>query len=108
VEEPIEDRDPRTTAMLKGVLTATAEGTLAPERFTAEARAELFPSPVKRMQADLKMVGALKSFLLVERKDNDDKTRRYRYRATFTKDTMIFTVTLNPEGKIAGMRFFPE
>ncbi len=99
-EKHISDNDPEITDKLKGILIATIEGKLDPESFTAERRARLFPERARQLQLDLKDLGPLKSFQLLNSKAGSD-IRTRRYRATFQKETLIFRVDLNPEGKIS-------
>ncbi|HXF04296.1 MAG TPA: serine hydrolase domain-containing protein [Blastocatellia bacterium] len=106
-EEPIEDKDPTTTAMSKNVLLALRNGTLDPDLFTAEARAALFPDQVKEMRELLEPAGRLRSFHLLERKD-EGRLRHYRYRASFEKESWILTLTQNVEGKIEALNLWIE
>lgn len=106
-EEPIEDKDPATTAMFKNLLLALRNGTLSPDLFTAEARTALFPDGVKQVRELLEPAGMLRSFHPVERKD-EGRVRRYRYRATFEKESWILTITQNAEGKIEALDLWIE
>lgn len=107
VEKPIEDKDPQTTMQLKGVLVALREGTLDPETFTVEARATLFPDRTKHAHEILKDLGRLRSFELLERRD-EGATSRFRYRVRFKREAWIFAIVRNADGKIAAMNVMPE
>jgi|FaiFalFF_MnMetaG_3_1042247.scaffolds.fasta_scaffold02947_1 hypothetical protein len=106
-EEPIEDKDPSTTAMFRNMLVALRSGTLSPDLFTTEARAALFPDEVKELAELLEPAGALRSFHLLERKD-ESQERRYRARAIFEKEIWILTVMQNADGKISALTLWFE
>ncbi len=106
-EEPIEDKDPSTTTTFRNMLLALRSGTLSPDLFTTEARAVLFPDEVKEFTELLEPAGALRSFHLLEQKD-EGQVRRYRYRATFEKEAWILTLTQNSDGKISTLNLWFE
>jgi hypothetical protein len=56
----------------------------------------------KQLQEQSKSDGALKSVELLAR-DESDGERTFRYRMTFANRTHVVTMTLNKEGKIAGL-----
>lgn len=106
-QEPIEDKDPTTTAMFKNLLLALRNGTLSPDLFTAEAQAALFPDQMKEMRTLLEPAGTLRSFHLLERRD-EGRVRRYRYRVGFEKESWILTISQNAEGKIEVLNLWIE
>lgn len=103
----IEDKEPQVTALAKDLLLKTVAGTLDPELFTTQARAFIFPDRAKFAGEFLKPFGALDRIELVERSD-EGELRAYRYRIVYKEATLFFTLTLNKEGKIAGMQLRGE
>ncbi|MCS6803535.1 MAG: serine hydrolase, partial [Blastocatellia bacterium] len=106
-EEPIQDKEPQTTALFKNVLLALRNGTLSADLFTAEAQAALFPDAIKEWRELLEPAGALRSFHLLERKD-EGQVRRFRYRAGFEKESWVLTIRQNADGKIAALNLWFE
>jgi D-alanyl-D-alanine carboxypeptidase len=103
----IEDREPKVTERLKAVILSAAKGEVDAALFTAEAQNALVPL-IKRAGPELLgAAGNLKSFVLLERKD-EAGSRIYLYRATFEKQTLIWTFQLTKEGKINALEPKPE
>jgi Beta-lactamase len=99
----IKDSEPQTTRMLKGVLLDAAQGKVDPSLFAPEAQAETVPFIRRAGPGFLKPLGAMKSFVLLERRE--EKTRRvYRYRAVYDEGSVLWTFTLAPVGKISALR----
>jgi D-alanyl-D-alanine carboxypeptidase len=99
VSKPVEDTDPQTTDKLRAVLIELVAGKVDPELFTNEMRKGFFPARSKQVYSELKNLGAIKSFSLLE-KSGDDKSHRYSYRAVFNKEPLLFNVALSHNGKI--------
>jgi len=81
-DRPIEDTEPRVTALVKAVLLAIQAGTVGPEPFTPEMWKDFYPAGVQGFQSALRSSGAFKSLDLLSRKAQGD-ARIYRYRAVF-------------------------
>lgn len=103
----IADTEPRVTALLKDLLHAFPLGTADTTLFTPEARAAIFPRRAEQAGEFLKAEGELKSLELLER-IVEDGNRRYRYRAHYADTNLNITLTLAPDGKIAGLGMRPE
>lgn len=103
----IEDKEPQITALAKDLLLKTAAGTVNPELFTAKARAAIFPDRMKLAGDFLKSLGALNTIELIERKD-EGELRIYLYRVAYKETTLFYTLSLDKEGKVAGLQLRPE
>lgn len=101
-DRPIEDTEPRVTALVKTVLLAIQDGTVGPEPFTAEMWKGFYPAGVKGFQSVLQSSGAFKSIALLARKA-EGETRTYRYRVVFGQTSLVLDFTLTKENKISGM-----
>jgi D-alanyl-D-alanine carboxypeptidase len=104
--KPIEDREPKVTAMVRDLLQQIIDGRADPERFTPELRADLFPDRIKEGAEFLKGMGPLQTLTLLERKTEGDR-RSYRYRITFKDGAILVSLQLTPEEKIAGIQIAP-
>jgi CubicO group peptidase (beta-lactamase class C family) len=103
----IKDKEPQVTAMVKKLLQGFAEGTPDPNLFAPETKAVMFPDRAKAFGENLKSHGALNEIQLVERKDINDR-RIYRYRLIYKDAVLLFSMSLNKEGKIGGFGVQPE
>lgn len=100
--KPIEDKDPKTTELIRGVLERMIDGTVTAEPFTKEAAAALFPSGMAQAKAFLKPLGKLKSMALL----SDTKVgeaRNLAYKIEFENDAYTLRATVTKDGKIAGL-----
>jgi CubicO group peptidase (beta-lactamase class C family) len=126
--KPLDDPEPRVAALLRNVLRRIADGTLAPDLFTAEARKEFFPTEAEDWHEILANVGPLASLVLVERKvetgkplrphvpsagqlvatrsGSDRPHRRCRYLADFGEVGVHIDLTLTRKNKIAGLELY--
>jgi len=97
--QPIEDKEPEVTALVRECLAAMATWSLKEEKFTAEmwklvGKQRAFVQPLAIA------LGRLKSVDLLRRERSGD-ARTYRYRATFTNAVLLVTLVLDKDGKIA-------
>jgi CubicO group peptidase (beta-lactamase class C family) len=99
--KPIEDKDPHVTALLRDIAGRVAEGRLESKPFTTPMWVAL-SAMKKQLMEESKLDGPLKSVELLARDESDDE-RSFRYRMTFANRTHVVTMTLNKEGKIAGL-----
>lgn len=104
--EPIEDKDVKTSERIKRLFEGAQKGEIDTDLFTDEARKQLVPH-IKNDKERLASFGSLKSFQLVERKE-DGGGVFLRYRATFQNETLNVSVSLNAAGKIQGIGLRPE
>lgn len=103
-KKPIEDKEPQVTRMLKDLLRELADGKPKPEQFTNELRREFFPSEIQEAGATVKALGELKSLELMEREEEGER-RNYVYRAAFQKTTILVSIELTKDNKVAGLAF---
>jgi CubicO group peptidase (beta-lactamase class C family) len=106
-QKPIEDKEPQVTQMVKELLREIANGKARPEQFTEEARKRLFPDEIQELGQALKEFGDLKTLELMERSDEGER-RNYRYRAKFGEMTLMVSVGLTKDDKIARLNFSEE
>lgn len=97
--KPIEDKEPKVTAHVRGMLQDLLDGTVHPDDFTAEAWREASPT-LKETQLALKLFGKFNSLSLVGRSEEAGK-RTYRYRLDFERGSILQNVVLDQEGKLA-------
>ncbi len=106
-EKPIADKEPQVTQMVKDLLREIVDGKAKPERFTEDMRRKLFPDEMQELGPALKEFGELKSLELMERTGEDDK-RNYRYRAKFPEMTIMISIELAKDDRIAKLGFSEE
>jgi hypothetical protein len=105
-EKGAEDKQPETTAAHRKIVLAIAAGTLDPELFTPAARAAIFPERAQQGKEVLSGFGALKSFTLLERGEENGQ-RTHRYRAVFGSTPVRVLFAIDKNGKIAGLGLGP-
>jgi D-alanyl-D-alanine carboxypeptidase len=98
----IEDKEPAVTKMVAAVMHDIANGTADQNLFAPAARAAFFPSTAKAYREYLKPIGEPAKIRLVERTDVPEG-HRYRYEFTYSSVTLLVSVTLNEDGKIAAL-----
>ncbi len=103
-EKPIADKEPQLTQMVKDLLREIVDGKAKPERFTEDMWRKLFPDEMQELGPALKEFGELKSLELMERTGEDDK-RNYRYRAKFPEMTIMISIELAKDDRIAKLGF---
>lgn len=103
----VEDREPQVTAMVKDLLQKFSDGAADQALFTEEAQAAIFPERARMFGEFLKSLGPLKEIHLVERRDENEH-RLYRYRLVYNDASLLLTMSLSREGKIALINAQPE
>lgn len=98
----IPDTEPKITEMVKQVLLDAAQGKASPERFAPSVRDEMAPFVKRQGPRMLGPLGELKSFTLLERKQEGPK-RIYRYRSVFGETSLIWTCELDADGRILSL-----
>ena len=107
VEKPAPDTDPATTAAHRKLLESLLAGTsVDASMFTEQFAKEVLPR-VEATRPQLKALGAIEGFDLLERSTKDDM-RLNRYRVRFERENALMTVTVDKNGKIAGLNLRPE
>lgn len=106
-EKPIADKEPQVTQMVRELLRAIADEKAEPEQFTEELQKKLFPDGMKELGPALKEFGEVKSLELMERTEEGEQ-RDYRYRATFPEMTMMVSIGLTKDKKVAKLEFSAE
>ena len=103
---PIEDKEPRVTALLKRALRQLADGVAQPDMFASDIRPAFFPDQAKRLGEQLGRLSlpvAVISFAeLLERRD-EAGLRVYRYLLTDLGATLYCTLSLTSDDKVAGL-----
>ena len=106
-EKPIADKEPQVTQRVKALLEEIADGKAKPEQFTEELEKKLFPDEIKELEPALKGLGAAKALELLKRTDQGEQ-RMYRYRATYSQRTIIVSLALTKDDRIATLDFSGE
>lgn len=104
--EPIADKDESTTKRLRSLFEGALKGDLDDALFTDQAKKRLVPA-IKADKERLASFGALKTFQLLERKEQDQGLR-LQYRAVLEDMTVKLTFELDKDGKISGAGLQPE
>jgi len=106
-EKPIENKEPHVTQMLRDMLREIADGKAKQERFTEELQKRLFPDEMQELGPALKEFGELKELELMERSEEGER-RNYRYRAKYPNLTLMISIGLTKDDKIAKLNFSEE
>ena len=97
--KPIDDKEPKVTAHVRGMLQDLLNGTVHPDDFTADAWKEASPT-LKETQMALKLFGKFNSLSLVHRSEQDGK-RIYRYRLDFERGSILQQIVFDEQDKLA-------
>ena len=103
----IEDKEPQTAQMVRGLLQQIVAGKADPDGFTPELRAKFFPERIQRASEFLSDQGALDSVELIKRDDEGGK-RSYHYRLNYERRELFIELQLTSDGKIAALNFTSE
>src|SRR5213082_194795 len=106
-EKRSEEKEPHVTQMLRDMLRETADGKAKQERFTEELQKRLFPDELQELGPALKEFGELKGLELMERSEEGER-RNYRYRAKYPNLTLMISIGLTKDDKIAKLNFSEE
>ncbi len=107
VYKPIPDNEAQLTSRLKKMLLDFTTGKFDRDNSTPELAGRIDAQLKQGLSKFLKRQGPLKDITLVERTE-DHAVRRYRYRVTFAKATMLMPLSIVRDGKIAAMTLEPE
>jgi len=109
--QPIEDKEPQVTALVKRVLRQFSKDTADFKLFTPEARADVFPHRVKQIGESLNAlslpVAIISSIDLLERKE-EGELRVFRYALSDLGKTLFCTIKLTKDDKIADVQLQAE
>ena len=104
--QAVEDKDPKVSSLVRRVLMQLAKGTVNPELFTPEFRAEVFPNRAEKLGETLNSlslpVAVIHLSELVERRD-ENNLRVFHYLLTDIGKTLSCTVKLTKDDKIAAL-----
>jgi CubicO group peptidase (beta-lactamase class C family) len=100
--KPIEDGEPRVTALVESTLRATAGGTLKAEALTPDFAAEFLPEEARQVAELLGPLGRQTAIALLGRTEDGD-LRSYRYLVTFGREQVICILALTKDDRIAEM-----
>ena len=101
-EKGIVDTEPNVTALLRSVLTDSAQGKVDASLFSPGAQ-EMVNFIRKAGPEFLHSAGELESLTLLERRIEANQ-RGYHYRAKFQNKTVVWSFALTPDGKILGLQ----
>jgi serine beta-lactamase-like protein LACTB len=102
--DPIEDKDPKITNMVKQGLRDTVEGTLKSDLFTPDCAAELFPDRVTQAAAFLKSLGQQTGIALYAREERSGRYR-YLYRVSYGEKNLIVRLWVEKNDLISDIWF---
>ncbi|HLJ56503.1 MAG TPA: serine hydrolase domain-containing protein [Chthonomonadaceae bacterium] len=100
--KPAEDRDLALTAKHRALAESAADAKMDPSLFTDAARKVIFPDHAAQAAQALKALGKMKSFSL-KSDEKQGQSRIRRYRAEYDGVTVLYTIIVSEDGKVAGM-----
>lgn len=106
-QKPIEDKEPQVTQMVKELVREITDGKAKPEQFTEDLRKRLFPDEMQELGPALKEFGELRALELIERTEEGER-RNYRYQAKYPNLTLMISVALTKDNRVAGLNFSDE
>jgi CubicO group peptidase (beta-lactamase class C family) len=98
--EPIEDKEPKVTELLKEVSRQIVAGKLVAATYTPALLGELAPQ-VEALRKEAVRDGEAKRIELLSRTESGG-TRTHRYRVTFAARTVVVTLTVDGQEKVSG------
>jgi serine beta-lactamase-like protein LACTB len=104
---PIEDKDPKFTALVQQYLRAAIEGTLKPEVFTPNLAAKIFPDQVNEAATFFKSLGSQTSVELYD-PENQRSGCRYLYRLGYGDKHVILRLWLMDDNRISKVYYYLE
>jgi serine beta-lactamase-like protein LACTB len=107
--EPIEDKNPKVTALVRQFIREAIDGTLKPEMFTPNLAAKIFPDQVNEAAALLKSLGPQTGIELYEsEKMPGSSVCRYLYRLGYGDKHVILRLALLEDKRISEIDFSLE
>ena len=105
--DPIPDSEPKATALMRRTLMQLKNDNADKEIFTTDFQAQLFPTQARQLGETLRTlslpVAVIHLSELINRRD-DGNVRTFTYRLTDIGQTLICTVTVTRDDKIAALR----
>lgn len=105
--EPIEDKEPKTTSLVRRVLLQLSRGKADTELFTSEAKAMIFPERAKKMGELLESlslpIAVIYTNELVERREENGK-RVYSYLLNDMTRSLFCTIKLTKDDKVSDLQ----
>lgn len=105
--QPIDDKEPQATALVRRVMLQIARGTADPNLFTPDAWTKLFPDQAKQIGARLNSLSLPIALIytneLIERRE-ENALRVYRYMLNDLGRTLFCTVKLTRDDKVASLQ----
>ncbi len=106
VAEAIADKEPAVTARAKEIVRKATEGSLDASSFTPEAWTQISRGAADA-SAFLKNYGPLSTMELLAATEQNGN-RVYRYRLKYQDGSVVFAMTVKPDGKIVRLNLNPE
>ena len=105
-EKPAEDKQPSLTAAHRKLLEDLIAGNAVDRsQFTSQVATEVLPR-IEQSRAQVKALGPLDGLELLERVEKGGTTF-HRYRAKFRSANATYTLSVDAQGKIAGLNLSP-
>jgi CubicO group peptidase (beta-lactamase class C family) len=102
MRKPIADHEPAVTELLRRTERMIRQQRLDDGVFTPALESALAKS-LPQSAEELNAIGLLNAVELLERTDSSNGMRQYLYRMRFARATLIVTVVLDRDGKVAGL-----
>jgi CubicO group peptidase (beta-lactamase class C family) len=104
---PIEDKDPQVTALVRATFVDFAAGHPNLDSFDSDQRAIWTPETMAYVSDFLHSLGTLTKVALLERKESA-RSRQFTYRATFTDGEILVDVALDQNNEISSWQVHPQ
>lgn len=103
----ITDTEPDVTRQVQSILTQAAQGTLAPDMLTANARTALPPARLQAMSDALKKCGAPPALELLDRQTKGEE-RQYLYRAPCGGQALLVEINFGKGSRVNRLQLVPQ
>lgn len=105
--QPIEDKEPQVTALVRRVLLQFSRNAAEPNLFTTEAQVKIFPDQARQISESLNSlslpIAIIHTNALIERRE-ENGLRIYRYVLNDLGTSLVCTVELTKDDKIASLQ----
>lgn len=107
--QPIEDKEPAVTSLVRRILLQLTRGSADPNLFSSEAQSKMFPEQAKHIRERLNSlslpIAIISTNELIERRE-ENGLRVYRYMLSDMGTTLFCSVQLTKEDKIASLNCY--